>query len=499
MQASAQASAMEPGAIQPQSEAQLPRRVLIVGGGLAGLAAARELRGRFRVTVVDAKEYFELTSGILRAYADPSHWDSLTFLYKDVLERVFGVGFIWGEVISIDGEQKFANVKTMFAKDEDVVPFDFCIIAGGCNFNPTLVSGESAWFPTIHQQNIDRSEAVHPHLDERFLEGRRRRILEEHHKLQQLNNGEDSSGNSVLIVGAGAYGVEWACELQHFFPKLQITICDFIPYLLLPLPPDAKEYCEDYLKSRGIRTVFNVKFDANRSDSKFWDKVGLKQGMAKVYVVSGVKQSNYFMPKNTLSDKGPSGGGWITHNQHLQVMTKDTPIKKGEVWAAHGVVFAVGDCIYGCIGEVKEDFKDGMPPVPKTGYTAEQQAIHCAQNVDILDRQLHGGSGRCFCLPMPGFLGRSSLRNTWYPWGSGMFAISLGPSDGCFIVGVNHLKDSGRIKYTGQIAAALKELIETTKVAQCRGEHSLSQLIWYTIHHWPLNLWGSGPMLSIAG
>merc|ERR1719440_989068 len=97
-----------PAKSQAASGSKSLRRVLIVGGGLGGLAAARELRGRFRVTVVDAKEYFEFTSGIMRAYADPRHWESLTFVYKEVLEKSFGVGFIWGEVIAIDGDAKYA-------------------------------------------------------------------------------------------------------------------------------------------------------------------------------------------------------------------------------------------------------------------------------------------------------------------------------------------------------------------------------------------------------
>ena len=30
--------------------------------------------------------------------------------------------------------------------------------------------------------------------------------------------------------------------------------------------------------------------------------------------------SNYFMPKCTLSDKGPGGGGWIHFNKYLQAL-----------------------------------------------------------------------------------------------------------------------------------------------------------------------------------
>jgi len=483
----------QPGGLYEEAEIEtgkVPdelRRVLIVGGGVGGLAAARELRGRFRVTVVDPKEYYEYSAGILRAYVDPCHWDSITFCYKEVLERVFGVGFIWGEVISIDGEHKHAHVKAMFAKEEDVVPFDYCIIASGCNFNPTISSsGESPWFPVVHGRNVDLSEMRH--LDERYLEGRRRRILEEHRSLVQLN----SQQANVLINGAGIYGVEWACELQHAFPKLQITVTDFLPHCLGPLTPEARTYCEAYMKSKGIRTFYTIKL-SERNRQEYFQTIGLPNGVAKTYVIMGVKQSNYFMPKTTLSEKGPSQGDWILLNKKLQVVTKD-----GHVWG-DGSVFVVGNCSYGCVMESPDD-EHGMPPVPKTGYTAEQQAIHAAQSIRALDRSRYGASDRCCipfcCIPVPGCVLRTQPRTTWYPWGSGIFAISLGPNDGCFIVGANHTKNSGRIKYKGQRAAAMKELIETTKVAQCRGDHRLSSLIWYLIHHWPCNCVGKGPLIS---
>jgi len=453
--------------------------VLIIGGGLAGLAAARELRGRFRVTVVDAKEYFEFTSGILRAYAKPSHWDALTFQYHTILERNFGVGFIWGEVTKLDGENKVAHVKSMFSQDDDIVPYDYCVIASGCNFNQTVQSGESPWFPSVH--NAWRSTSEFRHLDERFLEGRRRRILEENDGLQRLNKQQAN----VLIVGAGFMGVEWACELRHFFPGLLITLSDFLPRCLGPLPDDAANYCEEYMKRNYIKTKYGAKYDP-KSD-RFWTRVELPERAAKTYIVTGVKHSNYFMPSQTLSEQGPGGGGWILMNKRLQVVNK-----KSQIWG-QGVVFVTGDCMWGCIGESR---KWELPPVPKTGYPAEEQAVHVSRNVKLLDLQKVPGTSYCCCLPLPGCCIGSSMMDTWYPWGAGIFAISLGPQDGCIVTGNTDEKNTGRLRFHGQIAAAQKELIEATKMAHLRGDHGLASLIWYVIHHWPINLWGRGPCIS---
>ena len=57
---------------------------------------------------------------------------------------------------------------------------------------------------------------------------------------------------SVLIVGAGFIGVEWATEIKYFFPDIEVTICDMLPKCLGPLPESAKSYCQRYMDAANI-------------------------------------------------------------------------------------------------------------------------------------------------------------------------------------------------------------------------------------------------------
>ncbi|CAK0807913.1 unnamed protein product, partial [Prorocentrum cordatum] len=432
------------------------RRALVVGGGLGGLAAARELRRQFRVTVVDAKEYFEFAPGILRAFVEPRRWDSLTFLYKDVLEGAFGVGFIWGEVLAIDGDHREARVRPVFGGCEDVVPYDFCILAVGCGLGGLTAASDTPWLPRV-RAGAGTSPGASS-VDERFLEGRRRRVLEEHAALQELGQQQAR----VLVVGAGFLGVEWACELRHFVPGLRVTLCDFLPGCLGPLPQDAVSYCQEYMERHGIQTLYGVQYDP--LSPQF-------QGFERVYVLQGPRHSNHFMPESTLSDWGPSGGGWILVNRYLQVVTRDC-----ERWG-HGLVFAAGDCSIGSAvagrrgGDEAQRQATERRAMPKTGHSAEQQAIQACRNACVLDRHWYGGpSWCCGCFPVPGCLGSRSLRPAWYHGGSSIFAVSMGPQDGCLVVGLlPHKRGSGRVISVGLLAAAQKELIETTKLAHCQG------------------------------
>eukprot|EP00928_Gymnodinium_smaydae_P053006 TRINITY_DN370_c0_g3_i1.p1 TRINITY_DN370_c0_g3~~TRINITY_DN370_c0_g3_i1.p1 ORF type:complete len:494 (-),score=89.62 TRINITY_DN370_c0_g3_i1:145-1518(-) len=451
------------------------RDVLVIGSQFTGTFVARELRRRFNVTVVDAKEYFEYTPGILRAYVRPKHFDSLSFMLEPVLVKRMGVKFVLGEVKELDGPRRRATILPSTGGCV-VLTFDYCVICSGCNFGPFVKWGESLWSPTVHASAIAESEWRH--IDERRLEGRKRHILEEHAAISKM----DAEGASVLVVGAGFIGVEWVTELEHYFKGLKLTIIDFLPRCLGPLPDKAASYCQAYLDRKGVKTVYNVKYDPNRQG--FWDKIGLPNRASKMYECIGVKASNYFMPKETLSDKGPGGGGWIFFNRHMQVTTKPVSYDPcGPLWA-NGRVFAVGDCNYGCIGGPEQWEKGGIPPIPKISYPGEEQAYHACSNIERLDAALRAKK-------------RAILVDTWWPWGAGMFATSLGPRDGCFVLGATHKKGSGYMVNRWFLAAIQKDIIERTKVLECKN-NIVGRAIWHFVHHTPLHIWGKGPLFALG-
>jgi hypothetical protein len=294
-----------------------------------------------------------------------------------------------------------------------------------------------------------------------------------------------------MIAGAGFIGVEWATELEHYFPNLKVTIIDFLPRCLGPLPDSAADYCSEYMSQVGIKEFYNIKYEPKNPE--FWKTVELPDGADYTYVCMGVKASNYFMPPEVLSDKGPGGGGWIHFNQFMQVTKKPTEGQDvGEIWGK-GTVFAVGDCNYGCIGNPPKCVDKGdpnadpprppkfegdwiMPPIPKISYPGEEQALHACNNIEIMDKK-----GR-----------DAKLLPTWWPWGAGMFATSLGPHDACFVVAANDQKCSGTMVNWWLPAAIQKEIIETSKVNECKNG-IVGICIWHFVHHTPINLFGRGP------
>jgi len=460
----------------------MSRKVLVVGGSFSGLCVARDLRADFLVTIVDAKEFFEYTPGILRAYVKPAHFDALSFTLAPTIEKKMQCKFIWGEVLKLDGDEKTALIKPMFTDKNEKVGFDYCMICAGCNFGMFHKWGESLWFPTIH--GAARPEGSWPHIDERFIEGRRRHILEEYAFIKQMND----KSQQVLIAGAGFIGVEWATELEYFFPKLKLTIIDFLPKCLGPLPDKAAVYCSNYMKKVGIKEFYKTKYEPD-SDA-FWKAIELPMGKSgvHVYVCMGVKASNFFMPDECLSVK-PGPVGWIPIDMNLGVVTNDQKDPKpwGRDAAGFPRIFAIGDCNYGCVmAEGKPVDEWPIPPIPKISYPGEEQAIIACANVHRIDKIVYDKKTvNCWGDDI-------KMWKQHWPWGAGMFATSLGPRDACFVAGASHKKNSGWMVLWGAASAVQKEIIEASKTDECRFG-PVGRIIWHFVHHTPVHLWGNGP------
>ena len=88
-------------------------------------------------------------------------------------------------------------------------------------------------------------------------------------------------------------------------------IIDFWPRCLGSLSDVTADCCSEYVSASGIK--------------EFWKKIELPDGTDDSYVCTGVKATNCFMSKKTLSEKGLDGGGWIVIYKHLQVEDEGRP------------------------------------------------------------------------------------------------------------------------------------------------------------------------------
>ena len=100
--------------------------VLIIGGGFAGARVAQDLAkaGFTDVTLIDRKDYFEVTYSTLRTLAEPSMGERARMRYADFVES----GFQQGEVTEL------ADRRATLA-DGTEKSFDIVVVATGSSYN----------------------------------------------------------------------------------------------------------------------------------------------------------------------------------------------------------------------------------------------------------------------------------------------------------------------------------------------------------------------------
>lgn len=210
--------------------------VLIIGGGFAGVAVAQKLsKEGLNVTLIDRKNYFEVTFSVLRDVAAPSALANTSRkLYRDFVDG----NVIQGDVVSM-------NEKEVKLGTGDVIRFKQAIIASGSRY-PSLPLAKSI-------TKLDYDE-------------RNQELLNEHRLL--------SAAKSVLVIGGGAVGVELAGEIASAFPDKRITLSHSGRALLDNMKAKMQRKALEQLTASGVEVKLNRRFvnEGNRYHCKLSDE-----------------------------------------------------------------------------------------------------------------------------------------------------------------------------------------------------------------------------------
>eukprot|EP00403_Amphidinium_massartii_P006675 CAMPEP_0178379454 /NCGR_PEP_ID=MMETSP0689_2-20121128/4951_1 /TAXON_ID=160604 /ORGANISM="Amphidinium massartii, Strain CS-259" /LENGTH=509 /DNA_ID=CAMNT_0019999557 /DNA_START=72 /DNA_END=1601 /DNA_ORIENTATION=+ len=453
--------------------------VIVIGGGFAGLHACRTMRRDFNVILIDAKEYFEFYPGILRAYVHPMEHAKLYALYQHICD-LMGVRFVWGEATGVDGMERKVQVRCMAGSRLQVFDFDYLIIACGSQYGLYMSStlrpasaAECLWYPTFLEKVIQTESAWGHKLDERFLSGRRAHF---EHELQVLKQISGARG-TIVIVGAGFVGIEWATEVKYYFPDIEVIVVESRDECVGVMPPRCRRYCQRYMERVGIKTIYNFNYhsilqtgsERMEVDPGDLQKLGI-EGASRIYMAVGVRSINQFLPECCLEDcKYDPGtgavtrGGFINCNKQMQVM------HQGEDGQAEpfggGRIYAAGNCCSVA----------GMR-LPKNSCPGEDMATVACHNIKATEKLRNSSYGGCFR-----FLKPNRTKEIHWGFGTSCCATSLGPDDATIVAFSSSTPGSGFTVCTGLFAAYQKEFIRWSKVDQCR-MGCLGGLVWSLMH-----------------
>jgi NADH:ubiquinone reductase (H+-translocating) len=321
-------------------------RVLIIGGGFAGLSALTALAGTgATVTVVDRNIYstfqpllYEVaTAGLTAADVAYPLW-SAAFRH--------GSSFRKGELAGLDVARRIVTLAV-----GEQLSYDYLIIATGVSAAFFGVAGAAEHAVGLYT----RRDAINL----------RNTLMDE---LERRNEGLAAAELDVTIVGGGATGVEMAgtlAELRNFalpavFPHVdrsmfRVRLIEMGPALLMPYKDRLRRYTRRQLVDRGVEVLLNTAIKEVRPES-----VLLADGSERRSDIT-VWAAGVAGPEASWTAGLPRGkGGRIAVGADLRVTGLDR-------------VFAAGDV---CVNPDK--------PVAQLAQPAIQQGRHAGEQVTRL-------------------------------------------------------------------------------------------------------------------
>ncbi|MGI5211686.1 NAD(P)/FAD-dependent oxidoreductase [Plantactinospora sp. CA-290183] len=185
--------------------------VVVVGGGYAGITAAKNLDEVADVTLVDPTEAFVHNVAAWRALVEPEWLDRIFLPYDRLLKRG---RFVRDRAVAVDGRE------VTLASGERLSP-DYLVLATGSSYP----------FPAK--------------VDEPDVATARARLRQAHSALLDAER--------VLLIGAGPSGLELAGEIKAFFPEKHVTVADVAPDILTgPFDQELRDELRRQLDKLGV-------------------------------------------------------------------------------------------------------------------------------------------------------------------------------------------------------------------------------------------------------
>jgi len=222
-------------------------RVVIIGGGFAGLAAAKGLRNQeLQVVLIDKHNYHTFQPLLYQVATGGLEPDSIAFPLRKVMKDLPNFYFRLAEVSNIDTEKR--KIHTNIGK----LKYNYLIIATGSKTN--FFGNNNIEKYSMAMKNVPQSLNLRSLIIENFEDALLTNNYEKRHALMNF-----------VIVGGGPTGVELAGALAEMkkgiLPKdypdldirqMQINLVQGGSRLLKTMSNKASEKAEDFLVNLGV-------------------------------------------------------------------------------------------------------------------------------------------------------------------------------------------------------------------------------------------------------
>ncbi len=361
-----------------------PRKLLIIGGGFAGLECAKTLANdeRFEVTLVDRTNHHLFQPLLYQVATASLAAPDIARSIRQILADAKNVTVLMDEITAIDPAGKSAT-----GASGTVYPFDWLLLAAGAR---TGYFGNDAW--------AEHSLGLKSLADAQNI---RRTVLSNLERAElTTDEAERARLMTIAIVGGGPTGVELAgafADLVHRSlksnfrridtAKLRIILIEGSELVLEAYDREQSLYARQRLEKLGVELRNNTRV-TNVRDGALDFKDGTVLEAAAIIWAAGVAAN----PLTGFLGVPTDRGGRVTPNADLSI-------------PGFPDIFVAGDLV------AMKDSDD--IPVPGVAPAASQMGVHVAK---LLKEELRLEKGR--------FADRKhDLRPRFRYWDKGMMAI----------------------------------------------------------------------------
>lgn len=223
------------------------KRIVIIGGGFAGLTFLRKIvKKKYQIVLIDKNNYHQFQPLFYQVAMSGLEPSAISFPFRKVFQSRKNIHIRITEVLKID-----VNLKRIFTKI-GYVNYDYLVVATGAETN---------YFGNEH---IRKSSYPMKSVSEAL--GLRNAVLQNFESALITEDPDDIEGlMNLVIVGGGPTGVELAgslAEMKRFvlpkdypeldFNKMQIHLIESSPKVLNGMSHNSSEKSLKYLRDLGV-------------------------------------------------------------------------------------------------------------------------------------------------------------------------------------------------------------------------------------------------------
>jgi NADH dehydrogenase len=225
-------------------------RVVIVGGGFAGLEAVRTLReAPVEVLMIDRTNYHTFQPLLYQVATAGLEPGEIAHTVRGIFQTHPHFRFRLGTVTTVDPDAQRVSLDS-----GKMIGYDYLILAAGAE--PEFFGVEGAEQHAFTLKTLGDATRLRSHL------------LRQFERAAQRQSSTNAGRLNVVIVGGGPTGVEMAGALVELienvltadFPEVdtsrtQVTMVEMAPHLLGSYDPSLQDYTLDTLRERGVEVV----------------------------------------------------------------------------------------------------------------------------------------------------------------------------------------------------------------------------------------------------